>query len=427
VDDRQGPTSARDIVRRHLERASQPSQFGSSASAHQTYRVIINSYAPGETILPAQARTDCLGLVVRGRVSVHPRSRWDSWPSVVLRPGQTFGQAMLVQGRPSGETVRALTRSEVWFVRSPSLGALPKEDPFRRPPRPVWLRLLGIVLLASGLLAALMLNWSPLWRVSSLVFMGVGQWCSELGYDTCAERAWTAAATLTPADAHPRLALGNLYAMRGELAAAEANLEQAKDLLPGSAEVLNNLGFLFAERGEHERALGLLRQASEFEPGNAVIEHNLGRSLQAVGARDEALLHYQISVALAGPRASSLANMAIAYYERGQPTKAAQAASEAIRYDNTLAPAHAVLGAVALEGEQPEKAILHLHRALSLDPRLGPAYLLLGLAYRDLGQSDEAAAALRRALRYAGDRDMRLRVQQLLDQVIHRQGADLIP
>jgi Flp pilus assembly protein TadD len=427
VDDRLGPASAHDMVRRQWEQMPPRREPRSPAASRQAYPTVINTYAPGETILPAQARADCMGLVVRGQVTVHPRSRWDSWPSVVLRPGQTFGQAMLVQGHPSGETLRALTRSEVWFLRGPSPGASPAEHPARRPATPVWKQLLGVLLLAAGLLAALTLGWSPIQRASSLAFMGLGQWCSQLGHDPCAERAWTAAAALVPADAYPRLALGTLYAMRGELAAAEARFEQAQDLLPGSPEVLNNLGSLYAERGEHERAVSVLRQALELEPGNTVIEHNLGRSLQALGARDEALLHYTSSLALGGPRASTLANMAIAYYETGQPARAAEAASEAVRYDDALAPAYAVLGAVALESDQPEEAVLHLHRALSLDPAFGAAHLSLGLAYRALGQDDEAAAALRQALRFAGDRDMRVRVQHLLDELIDQQSADESP
>jgi Flp pilus assembly protein TadD len=417
VDDRLGPASAHDKVRRQLERLPLRRGPSSPAANHQAYPVVINTYAPGETILPAQAGSDCLGLVVRGRVAVHPRARWDSLPSAHLRPGQTFGQAMLAQGRPSGATLRALTSSEVWFLRRPKPGVLPAEHPVHRPATPVWRQLLGVLLLAAGLLAVLALGWSPIQRASSVAFMGLGQWCSQLNHDSCAERAWTAAAALTPADVHPRLALGTLYSMRGELAAAEASFEQAQDLLPGSPEVFNNLGYLYAERGEHERALSVLRQALELEPGNAVIEHNLGRSLQALGARDEALLHYASSLALGGPRASTLTNMAIAYYETGQPAKAAEAASEAVRYDDALAPAHALLGALALESDQPEEAVLHFHRALSLESGYAPARLSLGLAYRALGQDEEAAAAFHQALRFATDEEMRLRARHLLDEL----------
>jgi tetratricopeptide (TPR) repeat protein len=120
-----------------------------------------------------------------------------------------------------------------------------------------------------------------------------------------------------------------------------------------------------------------------------------------------------------------LVNMAIAYYETGQPAKAAVAASEAIRYDDALAPAHAVLG--ALESEQPEEAVLHLHRALSLDSGFAPAHLSLGLAYRTLGQDDEAAAAFHQALRFAADEAMRLRVRHLLKKLHDQQSAGIGP
>jgi Flp pilus assembly protein TadD len=427
VDDRLGPASAHHIVRRQLERLAPRPKFRSPAASHKAYPTVINTYAPGETILPAQARADCLGLVVRGQVAVDPRSRWDSWPSIVLRPGQTFGQAIMAQGRPSGAALRALTRSEVWFLRGPRQGASPTEHQAHCPATPVRRQLLGILLLVAGLLAALTLGWSPVLRASSLAFMGLGQWCSKLNHDSCAERAWTAAATLAPSDANPPLALGTLYSTRGQFAAAEARFEQAQDLLPGSPEVLNNLGFLYAGLGEHEWALSVLRQALELDPGNSVIEHNLGRSLQALGAHDEALHHYTSSLALGGPRASTLANMAIAYYETEQPGKAAEAASEALRYDDTLAPAYTVLGVVALESQHPKEAVLHLHRALSLDSGFAPAHLSLGLAYHDLGQDDEAAAAFHQALRFAADEAMRLRVRHLLEELHEQQGTGTSP
>jgi Flp pilus assembly protein TadD len=427
VDDELRRASPPDMARRQLEQLPMRSQLGLPAACQRVYPTVINSYAPGETILPAQARAECLGLVVRGRVAVHPRSRWDSWPSVVLRPGQTFGQSMLAQGRPCGATLRALTSSEVWFLRGPKPGALAAEHPVRSPATPVWQQLLGVLLLVAGLVAVLALGWSPIRRASSLGFMGLGQWCSQLGHDPCAERAWTVAAALVPQDAHPHLALGTLYSMRGELAAAEASFEQAQELDPGSPEVLNNLGYLYAARGEHERALSVLHLAQELEPGNAVIEHNLGRSLQALGARDEALLHYASSLALGGSRAVTLANMAIAYYETGQLGKAREVASEALRYDDGLAPAHAVLAAAALESGQPEEAVLYLHRALSLDSGFAPAHLFLGLTYRALGQDDRASAAFHRALRFAEDEGMRLRLRQLLEELHDQQRAGRSP
>lgn len=426
MDDRLSPATVRDIVRHHLKRLLYP-RDQKSASADQSRPLAIHAYLPGETILSAQDRVDSLGLVVRGRVAVCPGPHWRNRSAAVLRPGQTFSQVKAVEGFGSGVTLQALTRSEVWFLRRPKLPALSREHLVRRPAATPGRRVLGALLLVVGLLAVLTLSRSPTLKASSLVFMGLGQWCSQLGHDSCAERAWSAAAALVPSDANPPLALGTLYSLRGELAAAEASFEQAQALLPGSPEVLNNLGFLYAGRGDHGQAVSVLRRALELEPGNAVIQHNLARSLQALGAHNEALLRYQSSLAQGGPKATALANMAIAYYETGQLSKAEEAAGKAVRYDNTMAPAYTVLGVVALESHKPEEAVLHLHRALSLDAGHGPARFYLGLAYSALGLVDEAIVALEEARTTTADEDLRVHIGRYLHELYEMQDAGPSP
>ncbi len=165
------------------------------------------------------------------------------------------------------------------------------------------------------------------------------------------------------------------------------------------------------------QAIAAYEAALELEPGIAAAEHNLGASLQAIEAYDEAVEHYQTALALGEPQTTTLLNMAIAYYEAGESSKAAGAAREALLLDESLAPAYTVLGAVALESRQPEDALTELYRAITRDDAYGQAYFYLGLAYRSLGQPAEAIAAFERALAVAGDEEMRVRIRNHLKEL----------
>jgi tetratricopeptide (TPR) repeat protein len=181
--------------------------------------------------------------------------------------------------------------------------------------------------------------------------------------------------------------------------------------------VYNSLGLIYASRGEHERAIEAFRRALDLEPGVGVTEHNLGRSLHAIEAYDEALFHYQLALVLDEPRASTLVNMAIAYYETGQMVEAADAARKALAYDETSVPAYTVLGAVALQSWQPKEALPALRRATELDADYFQAQFYLGQAYKALGQPSEAAAAFEQALIRTDDPILRREIRRYLDEI----------
>jgi tetratricopeptide (TPR) repeat protein len=193
--------------------------------------------------------------------------------------------------------------------------------------------------------------------------------------------------------------------------------EQARTLAPDLPEAYNNLGLIYAYQGKHEEAIAAFRRALELEPGIATTEHNLGASLQVTQDFDEAVAHYQTSLALGGPQISTLLNMAIAYFEAGQSEEAELVAHEALRVAPDLAPAHTVLGAVALEVEQPEIALAELQRAIDLDAGYGQAYFYMGLAYKSLNQPTEAIAAFEEALVHATDEVTRTRIRRHLTEL----------
>jgi tetratricopeptide (TPR) repeat protein len=428
MSDRLSPAEAHNIVRQRLERLAVLWGLAPADGSRLSHQAQVKTYVPGEIILPRGVRAGCLGLVVRGQVAVHMTQLRSARTVVVLLPGSTFGEAMLNDGRANTATLQALTRCEIWFLRRDELRALVERRKTER--REATLRGLVIrsaVALALWILVVFVLFLPATRQGLVLVSMGIGQWCRQEGYTPCAQEAWTVAANLTPADANPLLALGALHFDQGQIATAEQFFEAAGTQVPDSPEVLNNLGLIYAHQGQHERAIAAFRRALELEPGIAAVEHNLGYSLQAIQADEEALAHYELALSLGGPRASTLANMAIAYFETEQWAKANEAARQAVDHDDALVPAYTVLGAVALESRQPEEALAYLQRATALDGAYSQAHFYLGLAYKSLDRPSEAVAAFERALSTADDEGMRIQIRRHLNELYQVEKLEGIP
>jgi tetratricopeptide (TPR) repeat protein len=415
---RLGPAEAHDVIRQRLTRMTGRWGLDPVDSYRLARQMRTRNYAPGETIVPFGARADCLGLIVGGQVAVHIGQRGSSRLVVVLLPGSTFGEMMLAEGRPSNATLQALTRCEIRFLRRADLQSLRDERHKERQVSALWRAArVSALLVAAMLVVVLALSFPSSRQALALVPMSIGQWCDDQGYGSCAWLSWRVATNLTPADPNPYLALGTFHFGRGDIAAAERSFERAQALVPDLPETYNNLGLIYARQGKHEQAIEAFQRALELEPGIAATEHNLGLSFQALGDYDAALEHYRAALALGEPQLSTLLNMAITYYEAEQLGKAEEMASQALRLDPDLAPAHTLLGAVALESRQPESALPHLHHAVALDAGYGQAHFYLGLAYKSLGRRTEAIVSFEQALANAGDEVTRVRIRRHLGEL----------
>ena len=430
VEGRLRPAEMHDVIRRQLDLLVIPWGLRPVDVSHLAGQMGTHTYSPGEIILPLRARADFWGLITTGRAGAYADQRGTGQQVTVLLPGSTFGDDMLGGNGPSDLMLKALTRCEVRFLRRADLEEVSSRRRSRGTQK-LLAKLAGLstIVLLLCLAATLALSLSPARQFVALAPMGLGQLCSQWArgdvgaqvYEPCAVQAWTWARGLAPDDANPPLALGTFYFRQGQLDLAEQSFEEAKALAPDWAEIYNNLGLIHAEQGDHEKAITAFRQALELEPGTSAIEHNLGLSLQAIRATDEALTHYRQAVAFGDPQPSTLINMAIGYYETGQSAKAAAAAQQVLRNDDTSAPAYTVLGAVELEAQQLQLALAHLSQAVALDASYSQAHFYLGLAYDVVDQPAEAIAALERALATAEDEEVRSEIRRHLSR-LHEMG-----
>jgi tetratricopeptide (TPR) repeat protein len=419
---RLGPAETHEIIRQRLTRMAGRWGLEPADVPRLAQQMRARTYTPGEMIVPRGTRADCLGLVVRGQVAVHAGQRGATRLAVVLLPGSTFGEMMLDKGHPSSTTLRALTRSEIRFLRRAELQSLRDKRQKERQIASLWQVVrVSAVLLAALLVIVLALSQPAGRKALALVPMSIGQWCDDLGHEYCTWSAWRVAANLTPSDPNPYLALGTFHFGRGAIAEAEQSFEQARALAPDLPETYNNLGLIYARQGMHAQAIEAFQRSLELEPGIAATEHNLALSFQAMRNYDTAIEHYRAALALSEPQLSTLLNMAIAYYEAEQPDKAEEMTNQALRMDPNLAPAHTLLGALALEARKPEQALPHLHHAVSLDAGYSQAHFYLGLAYKSLDRSAEAIASFERALVNASDEVTRVRIRRHLGELYEAQ------
>jgi CRP-like cAMP-binding protein len=119
-------------------------------------------FAAGEVILNYGERGNFMGLVGAGQVAVYDPTEEasltlpdDSALALILQPGSTFGEAMLLDGRPCGSTLAALSGTQLYVLhRDDYLDVVAQRSSRpRRPSNPWWLWFVPLVLLALIALA----------------------------------------------------------------------------------------------------------------------------------------------------------------------------------------------------------------------------------------------------------------------------------
>ena len=145
------------IVARRLELLVGGIRLSKSGISRLARYLDTEQFAAGEVILQHGERGDFMGLVGAGQVAVYntPEDAAltlpdDSVLALILQPGSTFGEAMLLDGRPCGSTLAALSGTELYVLHRDDYLAVAAQRSSRprRPSNPWWLWLLPLVLLA---------------------------------------------------------------------------------------------------------------------------------------------------------------------------------------------------------------------------------------------------------------------------------------
>ena len=127
---------------------------------------------------------------------------------------------------------------------------------------------------------------------------------------------------LAPHDAVARAALGNLYAVSGDLTAAVNEFEQLVAIDPRAADAWFNLGFLHDKREDLGAAERCFRKAVELSPSLDRAWYGLGLVLIRGGRLDEAIKVFARNIKLQPFSPYGYYQLGMTYHHLGRSTEA---------------------------------------------------------------------------------------------------------
>jgi tetratricopeptide (TPR) repeat protein len=148
------------------------------------------------------------------------------------------------------------------------------------------------------------------------------------------------------------------------------------------------------ERGEWARAESLLSQAIKSYPDDPNARRYYAEVLWQQGMRDDALLHAQEALRLAGEDAVIAVRLGEMQLARGRLEDARRLANEAIDVDPHLAAAWALRGRVAVISGQLDAALADFHWALEQQPADRALIFETAEVYRRMNRPQRALATL---------------------------------
>jgi Flp pilus assembly protein TadD len=180
----------------------------------------------------------------------------------------------------------------------------------------------------------------------------------------------------------------------GDLAQAEAALNEAGRIDPDNPGVLTLAGRIAIERGELERAALTLRTAIEAAPAAAAPRYYLGIIEQRWQRPQAARDRYAEAAERQPDNAEYVLALAEAEVALGAPEKAVMILSERLDYFAQPAELHHALAQVLLLMDERSGAIEHLREAATLDPARKSYQAELGIQLLASGKPQEAIDTL---------------------------------
>jgi len=138
---------------------------------------------------------------------------------------------------------------------------------------------------------------------------------------------------------------------------------------PADFEAHYNLAAMLQARGASDEAVLHYQSALELRPGDAVVENALGAALLSSGKIPSAIKHLSAATAVRPDYFDAHYNLGIALATAEEFARAAQEFAAAAKLKPQDSGAEANLGAAFAELGQNEQAIAHFQRALQLDPK----------------------------------------------------------
>jgi tetratricopeptide (TPR) repeat protein len=237
----------------------------------------------------------------------------------------------------------------------------------------------------------------------------------NLGDLDAAAAAYRAAVGTGPRFGQAWLAWGELLSRRREFTEALPKLRRATELMPGRAEPYRALGTALTRSGDTAAGIAQLQRAVELAPEHPGTLHQLGTAMAASGDREAArellakaaeLDSAQRDGAVQTNRVSELGLLTargLYHYRRADYAESVRLLQNAAQLAPDDALVHYDLGLALAAADGHAAALPALERSLELAPDRGETCAALAIAYRAIGRIDDAAEMERRAEELAQD------------------------
>jgi len=160
----------------------------------------------------------------------------------------------------------------------------------------------------------------------------------------------------------------------------------------------NNLGSAYYAQDQMEEALVHYEASVAYYPRYALALNNLAGVLEKLGRTGEAIARWEEAVRYRPDFDDGRSNLAGALFKVGRVDEAIAQCEAALRNNPKHGASHYNLGRIRLAQGRPEEARQQLEAAVAAMPDDAAALVNLGVALAQLGQIDEAVARFEKAL-----------------------------
>jgi type IV pilus assembly protein PilF len=194
--------------------------------------------------------------------------------------------------------------------------------------------------------------------------------------------------------------IGEAYMRQGDYTSALRELLEAEKMNPEDAFTQHDLGLCYREKKLMTDALTHLNKAVKLKPSYTPARNSLGRVYLEIGQVDKAIAIFKeiAKDALYATPHFPLANLGLAYYQKGEYATAVQYYHQALKLEPNFVFALHGLGKTYLAMKKSRLAMAYLEKALQLAPKVAEIHFEFAEANLLAGRIAQAKVSFENAI-----------------------------
>ena len=201
--------------------------------------------------------------------------------------------------------------------------------------------------------------------------------------------------------------MGLSYLGENNIPRALVEFTEAEKINPEDPELLNYLGLTYFYKKKYELAEVKYLKALKMRPAYSEVRNHLGVNYLEMRRWDDAIKQFQMvsdDLFYQNPEVPVI-NMGLAYYGKGDYTKALTVLQAAVNDFPRVPQARVTLGKVFMATGKIGQAIGEFRTAIEMNKEYADAHYNLGLAYVKINNNVAAMSAFREVVRVSPDSD----------------------